>query len=177
MSNPESNTLAVVGTAGGVGATRLSVEAAALLAAAGRDALVLDANYATQGLSTYVDDRLDPDVTALVTDPELGVDDAASPLDAPGTPPRASAIASRTSASTRRRPSLPTPATRTRSPMQTSPSPTPTSVPRARPRRHASRLGRLHARGRVARRTGVRPRRPRPRGRPGFLAGLRRRLD
>jgi len=84
MSPPAPDTLAVVGTAGGVGATRLSVEAAALLAAAGRDALVLDANYATQGLSTYVDARLDPDATALATDPELGVDDVTYPLDAPG---------------------------------------------------------------------------------------------
>ncbi|GGM58206.1 cellulose biosynthesis protein BcsQ [Halarchaeum rubridurum] len=84
MSTSAPRTLAVVGAAGGVGATRLSVEAAALVAAAGHDALVLDANYATQGLSTYVDARLDPDATALAADPDIAVDDAAYPLDAPG---------------------------------------------------------------------------------------------
>lgn len=84
MPASEPRTLAVVGAAGGVGATRLSVEAAALVAAAGHDAIVLDANYATQGLSTYVDARLDPDSTALAIDPELAIDDAAYPLDTPG---------------------------------------------------------------------------------------------
>ncbi|GAD52002.1 cell division inhibitor [Halarchaeum acidiphilum MH1-52-1] len=82
MSAPR--TLAVVGAAGGVGATRLSVEAAALVAATGHDALVLDANYDTQGLSTYVDARLDPDATALAIDPGIAVGDAAYALDAPG---------------------------------------------------------------------------------------------
>ncbi|QLC33236.1 AAA family ATPase [Halarchaeum sp. CBA1220] len=79
-----ARTAAVVGAAGGVGATRLCVEAGALLAAAGEDVLVLDVAHATQGLSTYVDARLDPDATALLTDPSVAVTDAAYGLDAPG---------------------------------------------------------------------------------------------
>jgi len=74
----------MVGAAGGVGTTRLAVEAGTLLAGVGRDVLVLDAAYATQGLSTYAADRLDPDVTALATDPSLAVTDAGHPLETPG---------------------------------------------------------------------------------------------
>ncbi|WP_435100674.1 AAA family ATPase [Halarchaeum sp. P4] len=79
-----ARTAAIVGAAGGVGATRLCVEGGALLAAAGEDVLVFDVAHATQGLSTYVDARLDPDATALLTDPDIDITDAAYPLDAPG---------------------------------------------------------------------------------------------
>jgi cellulose biosynthesis protein BcsQ len=58
----------LVGTTGGAGTTRLSVELGALLAADGRSVAVLDAAFATQGLSDYLSGRLDPDLTALVTD-------------------------------------------------------------------------------------------------------------
>jgi MinD-like ATPase involved in chromosome partitioning or flagellar assembly len=61
-------TAALVGATGGAGTTRLAVETAAVLAASGRDAAVLDAAFATQGLSDHLDGRVDPDVTALVTD-------------------------------------------------------------------------------------------------------------
>lgn len=61
-------TLALVGAAGGAGTTRTAVELGAMGARDGRDVVVVDAAYATQGLSEYVSGRIDPDVTALVTD-------------------------------------------------------------------------------------------------------------
>lgn len=59
------DTLAVVGAAGGVGTTRLTIESATLLARNGRDVAVLDAAYATQGLADRTPGRIDPDMTAL----------------------------------------------------------------------------------------------------------------
>jgi cellulose biosynthesis protein BcsQ len=81
-----TDTATLVGATGGAGTTRLSVEVAATLARDGRDVAVVDAAYATQGLSHYVDGRIDPDVTTLVTDEAVGVDDALIDLgvDAPG---------------------------------------------------------------------------------------------
>ena len=61
-------TAALVGVAGGVGTTRTTLEAAVALAADGADVAVLDAAYATQGLGDYLTGRIDPDLTALVTD-------------------------------------------------------------------------------------------------------------
>ncbi|EMA05928.1 cell division inhibitor [Haloferax denitrificans] len=66
MSIP--TTTALVGATGGAGTTRLTLELAAALADDGRDVAVLDAAFATQGLSDYVSGTLDPDATALVTD-------------------------------------------------------------------------------------------------------------
>ena len=65
-----------MGVAGGGGATRLCVELAATLASAGRDVAVLDAAFATQGLSQYATGPLDPDITALLTDGDLALADA-----------------------------------------------------------------------------------------------------
>jgi len=59
---------AFVGAAGGAGTTRTTIEVASALAAEGRAVAVLDAAFATQGLADYVPGRIDPDVTALVTD-------------------------------------------------------------------------------------------------------------
>lgn len=64
----DATTVALVGTTGGAGTTRLTVETAAALAGDGRDVAVFDAAFATQGLSDYLDGRLDPDLTALLTD-------------------------------------------------------------------------------------------------------------
>ncbi|GAB3415037.1 AAA family ATPase [Haloparvum alkalitolerans] len=61
-------TLALVGATGGAGTTRTAVELAAMGARTGENVAVLDAAYATQGLSEYVSGRIDPDLTALVTD-------------------------------------------------------------------------------------------------------------
>ncbi|WP_096390335.1 AAA family ATPase [Halopenitus persicus] len=61
-------TLALVGATGGAGTTRTAVELAAIGAIDGRDVVVIDAAYATQGLSEYVSGRIDPDVTTLVTE-------------------------------------------------------------------------------------------------------------
>jgi septum site-determining protein MinD len=58
---------ALVGGVGGAGTTRLALEFGATLARDGRSALVVDAAYATQGLSTVVSGRIDTDVTAVVT--------------------------------------------------------------------------------------------------------------
>lgn len=74
-----------VGAVGGAGTTRLTVETAATLARDGRSVAVLDAAYATQGLADHVQGRIDPDVTALVTEDrpvEEGLVEL--PVDAPG---------------------------------------------------------------------------------------------
>jgi cellulose biosynthesis protein BcsQ len=59
---------ALVGATGGAGTTRLGVELGAALAGDGRDVAVLDAAFATQGLGDYLDGRIDPDLTTLLTD-------------------------------------------------------------------------------------------------------------
>ncbi|PSP92700.1 ParA family protein [Halobacteriales archaeon QS_4_62_28] len=70
-----TETLALVGVAGGVGTTRVTVEMAATLARAGHSVAVLDAAFGTQGLSTYIGGRIEPDLTAVATD-EAGFSDA-----------------------------------------------------------------------------------------------------
>lgn len=62
------STLAFVGAVGGAGTTTLATETAATLARAGRSVAVVDAAYATQGLATYVEGRIDGDVTGVTTD-------------------------------------------------------------------------------------------------------------
>lgn len=76
---------ALVGATGGAGTTRLTVEVAATLARGGEAVAVLDAAYATQGLADHVQGRIDPDVTALVTE-ERPLDDGLRELSvaAPG---------------------------------------------------------------------------------------------
>ncbi|WP_058993686.1 ParA family protein [Haloarcula sp. CBA1127] len=69
------STLAFVGCTGGAGTTRLTVETAATLARGGRSVAVVDAAFGTQGLATYVDGRLDADVTAVAVG-DVSVDDA-----------------------------------------------------------------------------------------------------
>ncbi|MDR5672742.1 ParA family protein [Halalkaliarchaeum sp. AArc-GB] len=64
----DGSLVALVGATGGAGTTRTSVELATTLARGGRSAVVVDAAFATQGLSEYVAGRIAPDVTALVTD-------------------------------------------------------------------------------------------------------------
>ncbi len=78
-------TLALVGAAGGVGTTRLTVESAATLARAGRDVAVFDAAFATQGLAVSLDIPVDADATALCTG-EASLDESLSeyPVDLPG---------------------------------------------------------------------------------------------
>lgn len=63
-----ATTVALVGAVGGAGTTRTAVETATTLARDGQEVAILDAAYATQGLADYLSGRLDPDVTALVTD-------------------------------------------------------------------------------------------------------------
>jgi cellulose biosynthesis protein BcsQ len=79
-------TLALVGVTGGAGTTRLTVEFGATLARAGSDVALFDAAFATQGLANHVPGRLEPDCTALLTDPEAtlasGLVD--HPADLPG---------------------------------------------------------------------------------------------
>lgn len=60
-------TVALVGAAGGVGTTRLTVECGATLARAGWDIALFDAAFATQGLAAYVDGPVDRGVTDLAT--------------------------------------------------------------------------------------------------------------
>lgn len=59
------DTLALVGAAGGVGTTRVTLACATLLARNGRDVAVLDAAYETQGLADRTPGRIDSDMTEL----------------------------------------------------------------------------------------------------------------
>ncbi|MFC7097494.1 AAA family ATPase [Halobaculum marinum] len=77
----EITSIAFVGAVGGAGTTRTAVECAAALARGGRDVAVLDAAYATQGLSEHVDGRIDPDVTSLCLDPDRPLTDGLYDLD------------------------------------------------------------------------------------------------
>lgn len=74
------STAAFVGAAGGAGTTRTCLELATALAADGEDVAVLDAAYDTQGLARHLPGRLDPDMTALVTD-ESGRPLSAGPVE------------------------------------------------------------------------------------------------
>lgn len=60
-----SETLAFVGAVGGAGTTRVTLACAELLARDGRDTVILDAAYATQGLADRTRGELDPDMTEL----------------------------------------------------------------------------------------------------------------
>lgn len=82
---PRTQTLALVGAAGGVGTTRLTVECGATLARTGRDIAVVDAAFDTQGLARYVEGRIEADATTLATgDAELGAALYEHELDVPG---------------------------------------------------------------------------------------------
>lgn len=68
MADVGDDTAALVGATGGAGTTRLTIELGALLANDGRDVAVFDAAFATQGVADYLSGRIDPDLTALLTD-------------------------------------------------------------------------------------------------------------
>ncbi len=59
---------AAIGATGGAGTTRTTVEVATALARTGADVAVFDAAVGSQGLSDYIEGRLDPDLTTLLTD-------------------------------------------------------------------------------------------------------------
>jgi septum site-determining protein MinD len=60
-----SETVAFVGAAGGAGTSRLTLACAELLARDGRDTVVLDAAYGTQGLADRIEGEITPDMTEL----------------------------------------------------------------------------------------------------------------
>lgn len=60
--------VSLVGAVGGAGTTRTCLEFGAMLARDGRSVVMLDAAYATQGLSDHVPGRIERDITALVLD-------------------------------------------------------------------------------------------------------------
>ncbi|MFB6111500.1 MAG: ParA family protein [Halobacteriaceae archaeon] len=79
------STAAFVGTAGGIGTTRLAVETGAALAAAGNDVIILDAAVDTQGLAGYVPGRIAPDiVSALLDEATLEEVLVEHPVEVPG---------------------------------------------------------------------------------------------
>ncbi|ELZ58041.1 MULTISPECIES: cell division inhibitor [Halorubrum] len=81
----QATTLALVGATGGAGTTRTAVELAAMGARDGDDVAVVDAAFTTQGLSEYVAGRIDPDLTALLTDdPDAPLSAAAYPVAGTG---------------------------------------------------------------------------------------------
>lgn len=59
---------AMLGATGGAGTTRLTVEMGSLLAATGRDVAIFDAAFQTQGLASHTDERIETDVTRLLTE-------------------------------------------------------------------------------------------------------------
>lgn len=63
-------TAALIGATGGAGTTRTAVELAAVLASDGESVAVFDAAFGTQGLSDYLPGRIEPDVTAVLTERE-----------------------------------------------------------------------------------------------------------
>ncbi|MXR51658.1 AAA family ATPase [Halovenus sp. WSH3] len=71
---------AVVGATGGAGTTRLTIESAALLAATGRSVAVFDAAVQTQGLAAYTEQRIEDDLTALLTE-EADLDETLYEMD------------------------------------------------------------------------------------------------
>jgi MinD-like ATPase involved in chromosome partitioning or flagellar assembly len=77
-----SSSAAVVGAAGGVGATRLAVEFGTLLARDGRSVAVFDAAFATQGLARHVAGHVTDDATSVATG---DADPAAARYDHPVT--------------------------------------------------------------------------------------------
>ena len=80
-----ATTLALVGATGGAGTTRTAVELAAMGARDGAEVAVVDAAFTTQGLSEYVSGRIDPDLTALLTDdPDAALSAAAYPIAGSG---------------------------------------------------------------------------------------------
>ena len=77
------HTLALVGATGGAGTTRTAVELAVVGARAGHDVVVVDAAFATQGLSEYVSGRIGTDLTTLLTDePDASLPAATYPIAA-----------------------------------------------------------------------------------------------
>ncbi|SHH14922.1 P-loop NTPase family protein [Halobaculum gomorrense] len=83
MASTSIRSLALVGAVGGAGTTRTAVECAAALARDERAVAVLDAAYATQGLSEVVPGRINPDGTELCLDPERPLTDGLYDLDCP----------------------------------------------------------------------------------------------
>lgn len=65
-----------VGTVGGSGTTRSVLEIGGLLARTGAAVLVIDLDFATQGLSRYVEGSVPVDSTALVADPDHDLESA-----------------------------------------------------------------------------------------------------
>ncbi len=76
--------VAVVGIVGGVGTTRTVLELGGVLARGGRSALVLDLDFATQGLERFLEDRIEADATALLADPDVELADAVHDRDVDG---------------------------------------------------------------------------------------------
>lgn len=65
-----------VGTVGGIGTTRTVLEIGGLLARTGASVLVIDLDFATQGLSRHVDGTVPVDSAALLADPEHDLEEA-----------------------------------------------------------------------------------------------------
>lgn len=81
----DARVCALAGAVGGAGTTRLALEFGATLARDGRSVCLVDAAFATQGLSTAVPGRIGTDVTAaLVEDRPLADATTELSLDLPG---------------------------------------------------------------------------------------------
>lgn len=70
------SSVAFVGVVGGAGTTRTVLELAGVLARGGHSALVLDLDFATQGLERYLEERIEPDAATLLSDADSDVSEA-----------------------------------------------------------------------------------------------------
>jgi cellulose biosynthesis protein BcsQ len=78
------SSVAFVGVVGGAGTTRTVLELAGVLARAGRSALVLDLDFATQGLERFVEGRIEPDATTLLADQTVDLSAAVHEVEVDG---------------------------------------------------------------------------------------------
>lgn len=78
--------LALVGAAGGAGTTRLAVETAGRITARGETAVLVDTDFATQGLAEYVPGQFPTDIVGALCD-QRPIETVTSPLSVDHTPP------------------------------------------------------------------------------------------
>ncbi|MFB6110587.1 MAG: ParA family protein, partial [Halodesulfurarchaeum sp.] len=71
-----SQSVGFVGAVGGAGTTQSVLEIAGVLARDGQRVLVLDLDFATQGLERHVDGPIPIDATALLADPDHSLEEA-----------------------------------------------------------------------------------------------------
>lgn len=77
--------ISLVGATGGAGTTRIAVETAGRMAASGDDVLLVDVDFATQGLAEYVPGGLETDLVGAICE-KRSLTEATYPLETEQTP-------------------------------------------------------------------------------------------